>query len=630
MLMLLVYGELWLKVWEVAREPQAKVLPRTPLTTARALFRRTEERIIPIIKDEKTGKLYGFLTRIEAIIPTSTKSNLRVADVAREHPQLKIDDDIDKAVKLMEEFRTDAAPVVDDDDRLVGVITYRDIIKSFLFRGLRPLAETVGEAMTVKNLDQYIITPDERINRVWSKFVFKGIPGLVVVRSKEEPVPIGVITPFDLIRKGRWRFHREIEAGKITTPAKVKRIMTRGAVVATPDTPIEQAAKVMVENDFSILPVVDEDGRVIGILTQADVVRVYMKGAKPGRVAVKPLPMPKPVEAEERATYRSEQQLLTEVVPREREVPYAPMGVTAREAMREELPAITINDTVEHARREMLRRKTDYLLVLDEAGRIVGVVSKWNMLKAIALKGPIWRRRVYDKFFIDYVMSKVVPRVKEDEPLENVALKMLSNNAEVVIVEDKNGNTIGFITKDDLIDAYAKHHVGKVFVKDLVVPRKLSTVHPHHSLAHVINKMQTLHLDAVTVAEGNIVHGVVSANRLPFVALEDSLVARKSRRLIWVRRLLKAGPKKARYVKVMPLVAADAMVSVKRTLKPEDNILDAIQAFKEEGVDGLPVIDSNGNLVGTVSKNSILREMARHAQVTISKTEEKREEKAEA
>ncbi len=606
------------KIWEVLREPQAKLLPRTPLTTARALFRNTEERILPIVKDEKTNKLEGFLTRIEAIIPTSTKSNLRVIDVARSHPVLRLDQNLDEVVEILEEFKTDSAPVVDENDRLVGVVSLRDIIKAFIDRGLRPLAETVGEAMTTEKLENYIVTPDERINRVWSRFVFRGLPGLVVVRGKEEPVPIGVITPFDLVRKGRWRFHREIRAGKITTPAKVRRIMTRGAVVATPDTPIEQAAKIMAENDFSILPVVDEEGKLVGILTQLDVVKVYMKGAKPGRVAVKPLPMPKIVEAEERTIYRSEQSLITEIVERPKELPYEALGVTAKDAMREELPAITINDTVEHARKEMLRRKTDYLLVLDEAGRIVGVVTKWNMLKAIALKGPIWRRRVYDKFFIDYVMSKVIPRVKANEPLENVAFKLISNNAEVAIVEDEEGNTVGFITKDDLIEAYAKHHIGDIRVRDLVVPRRFATVHPHHSLAHVINKMQTLLLDAVVVAEGNIVYGVVSANRLPFVALEDSLLSRKSRRLIWVRRLVRAGRKMARFVKVMPLIASDAMVQVKKTLSPEDTIIEAIQAFKEENVDGLPVVDEEGKLVGIVSKNSILREMARHAKPEVA------------
>jgi len=548
------------KIWEVMREPAKKVLPRTLLTHARALFRQTEERIIPIIRDEKTNKLEGFLTRIEAIIPTSTKSNLRVIDVARDLPVFNVNESVENAFKQMVEMKADAAPVVDEEGRLVGVVSLRDMIDAFLKQGITPLAETVNEVMTTEKLEEFIVTPDTPINKIWSKFVFKGIPGVVVVRSKEEPVPIGVITPFDLIRKGRWRFHREIIAGKIVTPAKARRIMTRGVVVATPDTPVEQVARVMARNDFSIIPVVDEDGKVVGIVTQADVVKSYIEGAKPGRVRLKPLPMPKPVTAEERITYRTEQALLQEAVVKAEEGAYKELGLTAKDIAREELPAITINDTVEHARREMLRRKTDYLLVVDEAGRIVGVVSKWNMLKAIALRGPIWRRRVHDKFFIDYVMTKHVPHVKADEPLENVALKMLSNGAEVVIVEDDQGNTIGFITKDDLIDAYAKHQVGKLLVENVMVPIKTASVHPHHSLAHVINKMKTFMLDAVVVREGDRVYGVVSANRLPFVAIEDALRARKSRRLIWIRRLIRAGPKKARFVKVMPLVAADAMV----------------------------------------------------------------------
>ncbi|MEB3806103.1 MAG: CBS domain-containing protein [Desulfurococcales archaeon] len=604
-----------MKIWEVAREAAAKVLPNAPLTRIRAIFRDTEERIIPIIKDEKTNKFYGFLTRIEAIIPTSTRTNLRVSDVAREFPQLDVDMSIDEAFKTLEEFKVDAAPVVDRDGKLVGVVTLRDILAAFLSREFKPLAETVAEAMTVKNLDDYIVTPDTPINKVWSKFVFKGIPGVVVVRSKEEPVPIGVITPFDLIRKGRWRFHREIRAGKIVTPAKVRRIMTRGVVVATPDTPIEQAAKIMADNDFSIIPVVDEEGKIVGILTQADMVKVYIEGAKPGRVPRKPLPLPKPVAPEEKVYYRSEQSLIQETVTKAPKGVYKELGVVAGDIAREELPSITINDTVEHARKEMLRRKTDYLLVVDEAGRIVGVVSKWNMLKAIALKGPIWRRRIYDKFFIDFVMTKVVPRVRADEPVENVALKMLSNNAEVAIVEDNDGNIVGFITKDDLIEAYAKHQVGKLYVENVMVPIKTARVHPHHSLAHAINKMTTFMLDALVVSEGDRVYGVISSNRLPFMAYEDSLIARKSRRLIWVRRLIKAGPKKARYVKVMPLMAADVMVPVKTQLTPKDTVLKAIQAFKEENVDGLPVVDEEGRLVGMVSKNTILREMARHARV---------------
>ncbi len=615
-----------MKIWEVMREPRVKVLPRTPLVAVRALFRETEERVIPIVRDEKSDKLEGFLTRVEAIIPTSTKSNLRAVDVARDYPVLKMSQELEEAYRELEEHGVYAAPVVDEEGRLAGVVSLRDIIDVMRKSGIKPRAETVAEVMTTEDLDKYIVEMDERINRVWSRFVYRGIPALVVVRSKKEPYPVGIITPYDLIKTGRWRFHREIRAGKIVTPAKVKRIMTRGAVVATPDTRIEDVAKIMAENDFTLLPVVDEEGRVIGVVTQADVVKAYIEGAKPERKPVKPIPPPVEVREEERVEYRSTQQMLQEVLVKPKEEAYIELGLTAGQIARSEMPAITINDTVEHARREMLRRRTNYLLVVDEAGRIVGVVSKWGMLRALALKGPLWRRRVYDKFFIDLVMDKVIPRVKANDPLENVALAMLSNGSEVAIVEDDEGNTIGFITKDDLVDAYARHQQGRLLVENIMFPGRLAKVHPHHSLAHVVNKMKTLGLDALVVAEGNRVLGVVSANRLPFVAYEDALTARKSRRLIWVRKLVKAGRKMGRYVKVAPLVAADAMARTERTLSPKDDVFKAIQAFKEENVDGLPVVSDDGEILGVVTKNTILREMARHARVEVEKPEEAKTE----
>ena len=605
-----------MKVWEVARKADVKVYPNTPLVHARALFRRSEERIIPIVKSEKEDKYVGFLTRIEAIIPTSTKSNLRVKDVAREHPTLKPDMNIEDAYKTLVEFKVYEAPVVDDDNNLVGVLTMRDIIKALQRRGYAPIAETVSEIMTTEDLDEYIVTPDTRINKIWSKFVFKGIPAVIVVRSKDDKTPIGIITPFDLIKKGRWRFHREIEAGKIVTPAKARRIMTRGVVVATKDSRVEDVARVMVENDFTVVPVVDEEGRVVGIVTQADVVRAYLEGRKPGRAAVKPVQAPIPVKAEERVRFASESQLLEQVAVKAEEA-YTVSGLKAEDIARLELPAVSINDTVEHARKEMLRRKTNYLLVVDEAGRIVGVVSKFDMLKAIALRGPIWRRRVYDKFFIDFVMNKNIPHVKASDPIEKVALDMLSSRSEVAIVEDDEGNIIGFITKDDLVDAYARTQTGKLLVENLMMPGRVSIVHPHHSLAHAIRKMQSFMLDALTVYDGSRIHGVISANRLPFVAFEDALTARKSRRLIWVRRLVKAGRKVARYVTIAPLLAIHATTPVKDYLKPDDDVFKAIELMKSNNVDGLPVVDEEGRVLGTLTKNDILREMARHAKVAV-------------
>ena len=60
----------------------------------------------------------------------------------------------------------------------------------------------------------------------------------------------------------------------------VSEIMTRDVVTATPATTFKGAADAMVASEVSALPVVDDLGRVIGIVSEADLVR---RAAKPGR-----------------------------------------------------------------------------------------------------------------------------------------------------------------------------------------------------------------------------------------------------------------------------------------------------------------------------------------------------------
>ena len=51
-----------------------------------------------------------------------------------------------------------------------------------------------------------------------------------------------------------------------------KDIMTRDVVTVTPETDINAAAKILLDRDFNGLPVLDEEGRLVGVLCQSDLV----------------------------------------------------------------------------------------------------------------------------------------------------------------------------------------------------------------------------------------------------------------------------------------------------------------------------------------------------------------------
>jgi CBS domain-containing protein len=54
---------------------------------------------------------------------------------------------------------------------------------------------------------------------------------------------------------------------------RAHQIMTRNVITISPDTTISEAARIMLDNQISGLPVVDGSGKLVGILSDGDFVR---------------------------------------------------------------------------------------------------------------------------------------------------------------------------------------------------------------------------------------------------------------------------------------------------------------------------------------------------------------------
>ena len=90
---------------------------------------------------------------------------------------------------------------------------------------------------------------------------------------------VGLISHRDMLRyslKGQVGALPEVErAAQLTLRAG--EIMTRDVATARPDQDIREAARLMMENKYGCLPVVEES-RLVGILTESDFVRFLAAG----------------------------------------------------------------------------------------------------------------------------------------------------------------------------------------------------------------------------------------------------------------------------------------------------------------------------------------------------------------
>jgi acetoin utilization protein AcuB len=88
----------------------------------------------------------------------------------------------------------------------------------------------------------------------------------------------GLVTEDDLLKAGPseatllsvWEIH------SLLSKVKVKDVMVKSVITATEDTPIEEAAHLMLDHKIGCLPVL-RDGTLVGIITESDIFRTFME-----------------------------------------------------------------------------------------------------------------------------------------------------------------------------------------------------------------------------------------------------------------------------------------------------------------------------------------------------------------
>ncbi len=136
---------------------------------------------------------------------------------------------------------------------------------------------------------------------------------------------------------------------------QVRDVMTTDPVTVTPATPVKDLAGLMVRQRVGALPVLTSQGKVVGIVTEADLLRKEeLQRDLDGQHSM-------------RLTYRARRALAT--------------AENAREIMSTHPATMRAGATVAEAARLMERHQVACLLVTDENGKLLGMVSPRNLLR---------------------------------------------------------------------------------------------------------------------------------------------------------------------------------------------------------------------------------------------------------
>jgi CBS domain-containing protein len=316
-----------------------------------------------------------------------------------------------------------------------GLITLDDVdVVKYTHRYLNPLPadKRVSDVMTRKVVTLKDTTPIAEAWETMLKHLLKALP----VLNKSGEV-VGILTDEDLLDRAGLQQHlsvaermdektlqSELESLR-ASPLRVADVMTSPAITIRGEEPLSVAAARMAEHEIKRLPVLDEKGKLIGVLSRVDVLKQVVSEESKKRAAK------------------------------------APTGAahTLGDIMLPEIPTIHQDAPLADVIARFLEAGTRRLIVTDDAGHPLGLISDADAVtrvKPAAQRGVLQalrgRRNVPDEnVTASDLMSGVVLSASPDMPLTEATQMMLSQKRKWMVVVDADGKAIGLVDRQVLL-----------------------------------------------------------------------------------------------------------------------------------------------------------------------------------
>lgn len=280
-------------VMSLAKKDVVTIPQTTTIKEAAEIMVKNKFRRLPIT-DPGTGKILGIVTSMDIlnflgggekykILHEKYEDNFLAAVnesvkkiMTRDIEVLSNKASLNDAVKKIHEKGVGALPVVDSDNKIVGIVSERDF--AILLSGVLT-EELVEDFMTKDVISTTPGTPIESASKIMVRNRLRRIP--VVGEERKTPHPenekiVGIITSTDILEfLGASKAFDSMVSNNAEEilNSKITDIMEQEVIYTTPLTRLGDVCEIMDKKGIGGLPVV-KNGEVVGMITESDILKV--------------------------------------------------------------------------------------------------------------------------------------------------------------------------------------------------------------------------------------------------------------------------------------------------------------------------------------------------------------------
>jgi len=290
----------------------------------------------------------------------------------------------------------------------------------------------------------------------------------------------------------------------------VRDVMTPDPKSISPDRPLSDAVGLLLSSIFTGLPVIDDQGRPVGVITQSDLIT---RGGMPLRLGLLAV---------------SEKDRLAAVLEK----------LAARhvaEAMTTPAIIIASDRRLSEAVDLMLEKGAKRLPVVDENGRLSGMLSRLDIFRTVMREAPDWKAFQAQAVEVDHlkrvkdILRRDTRTVSPDTPIEEVIRIIDQNDIQRVAVVDTDNRLMGLISDHDLLSFFKQDQEGIWGLLARVKQAFSSDAHTgdlRNRLADTL-AATVMNTDLITVREETLIEEAImvmtekALKRLPVVDEDD-------------------------------------------------------------------------------------------------------------